>query len=167
MEKPRANDYFASESVVPYLTKNDIISSAEPENVQENNVLQSAEQINPVEITYPATSLVKDETVYFSDEDIIEENIPIYLLDDVRLPISLTKKLVIRYKNECVTLTENEMTDLARQNTSRELSRRLSSSELLRLGTDGYFIDGAYFMQTEFVCIEDIGEELKFEISEH
>ena len=97
---------------------------------------------------------------------IIEENIPIYLFGDVRLPISLTKKRVIIYKDEAVTLTQNEMTDLARENISSELSKRLSSSELLHLGTEGYFIDGDYFMKTEFVCIEDIGKELNFEVDQ-
>jgi len=77
MEKPQANDYFASESVVPYLTKNDIIFSAEPENVQENNVSQSAEFINPIKMTYPDTGIVKDEAIYSSDEYTTEENITV------------------------------------------------------------------------------------------
>lgn len=97
--------------------------------------------------------------------DIIDKKIPIYLFNGKKAPVSITQKAVVPYSFETVSLTEDEMTSLALDKMSAALSERLSNADLVRLRTNGCFLEDFYFLKTEFVSIENIGRDLKFEVS--
>lgn len=100
---------------------------------------------------------------YGSDCDIIEKEKSI-LLFGRRIPVSFSKSSVVYYNFEDVKLTDEEMVTEASDKMSHLLSERLRESTLLKIKTYGGFTDGVYGMVSDFVCMEQIGYDLPFEV---
>ena len=56
------------------------------------------------------------------------------------------------------------MAEEASAKMTKELSERLASSTLIRIRTDGQFSENVYTMISNFVCLEEIGADLPFEV---
>lgn len=82
-----------------------------------------------------------------------------------RLPISIRKSSSVRYFAKEIDVGEEEMTDIASLEMSKMLSERLADATLLKIRTDGIFLDDEYVMTSDFVCIEQIGRDLPFEVN--
>ena len=80
------------------------------------------------------------------------------------LPISVLKSSAVYYYTEDVTVSEEEMVSEASCKMTELLSERLAESTLVKLKTWGGFADGGYAMVSDFVCIEQIGCDLPFEV---
>ena len=80
------------------------------------------------------------------------------------LPISVLKSSAVYYCTEDVTVSEEEMVSEASCKMTELLSERLAESTLVKLKTWGGFADGGYAMVSDFVCIEQIGCDLPFEV---
>ena len=100
----------------------------------------------------------------FTDRcDIIEEDQDLFILGK-RLPISVTKRYIQEFTLEEVTRTSEEMTGIARDELGLMLSQRLAGSSLVRLHTEGDFHGSEYLMKTSFICLEEIGTPLPFDV---
>lgn len=100
-----------------------------------------------------------------SDEncDIIEEKKSLSMFG-VKFPVSINKKYSVSYLSETVCLTEDEMTGIALDKMTGALTDMLLEANLIRISTDGEFIDSSYVMNTSIVFSRQIGKELSFEV---
>ncbi len=81
-------------------------------------------------------------------------------------PITLYKSYAVPYEVKDIKLTAEEMTAEAMQKMSDALNERLLGATLVRISTDGSFSESAYNMISNFVCLEEIGADLPFKVSE-
>ena len=81
-----------------------------------------------------------------------------------QLPISVYKKYTVPYEIKNILLTAEQMTAEASLKMGDALNERLSDATLVRIRTDGAFSDSAYNMISSFVCLEEIGSDLPFEV---
>lgn len=80
------------------------------------------------------------------------------------LPISLSKIYSVPYTVSKERLSSEEMAEEAASKMTKELSERLVASTLVRIRTEGQFYENNYTMISNFVCIEEIGADLPFEV---
>lgn len=83
------------------------------------------------------------------------------------LPISFFGEYVSPYVTETVYLTAEEMTTLASERLAEALSERLRGATLVRIRTEGAFSEDSYNMTATFVCTEEIGRDLPFNVKEN
>jgi len=95
--------------------------------------------------------------------DIINKNNN-FCIFGAELPISLSKSYVVPYTISETQLSHEEMAEEASAKMTKELSERLASSTLIRIRTDGQFSENIYTMISNFVCLEEIGADLPFEV---
>jgi similar to stage IV sporulation protein len=95
--------------------------------------------------------------------DIIDNNKKISAFGR-ELPISLSKIYSVPYTVSKEQLSSEEMTEEAASKMTQELSERLAASTLVRIRTEGQFFENNYTMISNFVCIEEIGVDLPFEV---
>ena len=95
--------------------------------------------------------------------DIIEEKNK-FSLFGVKVPISVNKKYAVSYFSEKVRITEDEMTEIALNKMTEALTDKLADSSLIRISTDGKFIDSSYVMISSIVFSGQIGRELSFDV---
>lgn len=81
------------------------------------------------------------------------------------LPFEIIKSYRLPYEIKTRRLSEEEMISIASDRITDVLASRFEESLLLKISTKGEFEKNGYKMQTEFVCIEDIMENVPFEIS--
>ena len=65
-----------------------------------------------------------------------------------------------------VTLTAEEMTEIARAQLTESLSIRLREATLLKIKTEGAFLNTGYQMCSYIVCTQEIGRDLAFQVGE-
>ena len=92
--------------------------------------------------------------------DIIKEKEQLTLVK--RLPITVEKTYSLPYEYESVSLTEEEMTALASEKLSEELTEFLKDKEAKRLITSGEFFEGGYRMVCNAVVSSDVTEIKEF-----
>ena len=80
------------------------------------------------------------------------------------LPITVQRKYYAPYKICGQKLSYDEMTAVASEKMYNQLNERLSDATLIRIGTEGEFLDSDYVMISDFVCLEKIGADLPFEV---
>ena len=95
--------------------------------------------------------------------DIIERESPLYFMKK-RIPVKVIKKYAVPYSVKRVELGEDEMARRASDEMASRLSERLRGATLVRISTEGAFLDSSYVMKTEFVCLEEIGTDLPFSV---
>lgn len=141
----------------------DSISVSVPETrANKNEVDRSLERFD-VKIFGFSVNIFNSYRNYGSNCDIIEKENPIVLFGR-QIPVSVSKSLVVYYNSEDVRLTDEEMVAEASDKMSQSLTERLRESTLLKIKTYGRFTDGAYTMVSDFVCMEQIGCDLSFEV---
>jgi len=100
---------------------------------------------------------------YDKECDIIDTTKDISLFGR-KLPLSLSKQSAVSYSTEEMQISEEEMVREASSKMADLLSERLVDSTLLKIKTEGSFEDGEYKMKSSFICIEQIGSDLPFEV---
>ena len=95
--------------------------------------------------------------------DIIKEKNKISLFG-VDIPICVNKKYAVSYFSEKVQLTEDEMTEIALNEMTAALTDKLADSNLIRISTNGKFLDSSYVMSSDIVFSRQIGRELSFDV---
>ena len=95
--------------------------------------------------------------------DIIKEKNKISLFG-VDIPICVNKKYAVSYLSEKVQLTEDEMTEIALNEMTAALTDKLADSNLIRISTNGKFLDSSYVMSSDIVFSRQIGRELSFDV---
>ena len=68
------------------------------------------------------------------------------------------------YLSEKVQLTEDEMTEIALNEMTAALTDKLADSNLIRISTNGKFLDSSYVMSSDIVFSRQIGRELSFDV---
>ncbi len=96
-----------------------------------------------------------------SEYDIITEEKEFSLFGK-RLPIKRTKTYFTPTFTEQHSLTQQEAVLFAKEKMTKELERTLNNSTLLRIKTEGEFIDGVYYMRANITCSRQIGEAKTF-----
>lgn len=98
--------------------------------------------------------------------DIIDKEKKFHLFGK-ELPISFLGEYVSPYDTETVYLTAEEMAALASERLTAALSERLRGATLVRIRTEGAFSEDSYNMTAAFVCTEEIGRDLPFNVKEN
>lgn len=100
-----------------------------------------------------------------SECDIIEEKSAFSLSDGKSLPISVTKTKVREYSYKTVSLSKDEMINLAKEEMQEKLNLFLSDKDLLSIRTDGGFSDEGYILFSELVLRGNVVKITEFEFN--
>ena len=136
---------------------------AVPEKRTEKNTLKSKISRLDLKIFDFSVNIFNSYRNSDSECDIIDTE-KCFSLFGKKLPISILKTSAVYYSTEEVAVSEEEMISQASSKMSDLLSERLEDSTLLKLKTDGGFTNGGYSMISDFVCTEQIGCDLPFEV---
>lgn len=93
--------------------------------------------------------------------DIIED-VEVFRFFGKSLPLSFHKQNVVEYTYVDSTYSDEELVKTASEVLSAKLSARLSSSDLLKIKTDGEFTDTGYRMYSDIVFLTDVGDNVDF-----
>lgn len=97
--------------------------------------------------------------------DIIEDEKEYSLVGGAKLPISVVLEYTPIYETETVTLTDEELVDIASDRLRLATITRIAEADLVRLSTKGQFTDTGYTMSNDIIYVIDIGSERAFDIS--
>ena len=97
--------------------------------------------------------------------DIIEDEKEYSLVGGAKLPISVVLEYTPIYETETVTLTDEELVDIASDRLRLATITRIAEADLVRLSTMGQFTDTGYTMSNDIIYVIDIGSERAFDIS--
>ncbi len=106
--------------------------------------------------------------IYRNSQDecaIIRDKRDIRLPGGKKLPLGTVKTYELSYTLEERSLTEDEMIARAGVQMRERLRTELLGKELLRIKTSAEMAEGEYTMRTDYVCLSEIGKELKFEVN--
>ena len=96
--------------------------------------------------------------------DIINEEINFSLFGSYALPFSLTAERAVFYEMQPCQLTEKEASDMAYASLEHALSALSADAQLLRKSISTTIRDDAFVLDCMVVCIEDIAQQLDFEM---
>lgn len=97
--------------------------------------------------------------------DIIEDEKEYSLIGGAKLPISVVLEYTPIYETETVTLTDEELVNIASDRLRLATITRIAEADLVRLSTKGQFTDTGYTMSNDIIYVIDIGSERAFDIS--
>ena len=97
--------------------------------------------------------------------DIIEEIRDFALFGRYNLPIRIEKSYAVEYEEVIRERSDDEMTELAREELNEKISSALRYSDVISLRTSGGFTDGAYRLVSRVVYSTEIGKESAIEIN--
>jgi len=98
--------------------------------------------------------------------DIIKEKQRISFFNLSPLPIFIEREYQAIYTEYQLEYTKEEMVKLASERMRDALNVTLKDKNLLKIRTEGKFLDGAYILTTEYVCESDISKCVEFAVSE-
>ena len=96
--------------------------------------------------------------------DIIKEEIKFPLFGSYALPFSLTAERTVFYEMQPYQRTEKEASDMAYAALEHALSALSSDAQMLRKSITTAIKDDAFVLKCTVVCIEDIAQQLDFEM---
>ena len=93
--------------------------------------------------------------------DIIEEK-KTFSAFGRNIPLVVNKKHTIKYLQQRINLTQDEMAEIALSRTTESISQKLKDSSLIRISTKGKFAGSSYVMTTDMVYSSEIGKNIPF-----
>ena len=96
--------------------------------------------------------------------DIIEEKSTFNLRQGKGLPITVTRKYIVPFVSETKTLNKDEMIIKASDALRLSVLKRTANATVLKLKTDGGFVEGGYCMYSDILLLESIGTDISFEV---
>ena len=98
------------------------------------------------------------------DCDIIEEIKVLSLPGDKRLPITVKQTKARLYELIPCIYTDAELVEVALARLRAETAARLEGADLIRMRTEGGFVDGGYVAKNHITILEDVGKISPFEV---
>lgn len=95
--------------------------------------------------------------------DIIEEK-KTFSAFGRNIPLVVNKKHTIKYLQQRINLTQDEMAEIALSRTTESISKKLKDSSLIRISTKGKFAGSSYVMTTDMVYSSEIGKNIPFSV---
>ena len=97
--------------------------------------------------------------------DIIKENRKFTLFNEYRLPVRIERAYIAEYEEVERTRSAEEMTSAAERELDAMIYSMFKDADVIKLRTEGAFVDGAYRISARVVYSADIGEKSVIEIS--
>lgn len=137
-----------------------------PREMEITEVSEKIEVEKFIEILGFQINLSKKGSNFDTSCDIIEESSKLTLPGGAELPITLTKRYAVKKLTRTVTLTDEELRDLADKRLNEEFEVKLENGEILSMQRNDTVNDDGYTVECNVYCIKNIAREVKAERSE-
>ncbi len=166
IEKGEKADYYGRSVGEVFAKTYNTFNFKLPREIEIFEVSEKIEVEKWIEILGFRINLSKKGSNFDTSCDIIEESSKLTLPGGAELPITLTKRYEVKKVTRKVTLTDNELKDLADKRLSREFEEKLERCEVLSMQRNDTVNDEGYTVECSVYCIKNIAKEVKAERSE-